>query len=243
VRRLLPPLARTGLANVRAVIAPHAGYGCSGMIAGTALRALAGVNQKEPVVYMLGPAHYKPISGIGLSSAHAFATPLGNVPVATERMAELRALGAHYAIDDVAHKDEHCLEVQLPFLQIVLGDGFRVVPLLFGESSAPERVATDLSRLLRARPDDLLVVSSDLSHYHPYQEAVIIDNALLKHIALGDTAAVNAGEACGALPILCLMSIARRLGWTPHLLAYANSGDTCGSQREVVGYGAVAYTG
>jgi AmmeMemoRadiSam system protein B len=86
------------------------------------------------------------------------------------------------------------------------------------------------------------MATTDLSHYHSYQDAIILDHAFLKALATGDLAAANAGEACGLLPILCLMHIAQRLNWRPHLLAYANSGDTCGSRREVVGYGAVAYT-
>jgi AmmeMemoRadiSam system protein B len=103
-------------------------------------------------------------------------------------------------------------------------------------------VAGDLCRLLEGRPDDLIMATTDLSHYHPYQDAIILDHAFLKALATGDLAAANAGEACGLLPVLCLMHIAQRLDWRPHLLAYANSGDTCGSRREVVGYGAVAYT-
>lgn len=242
MRRLLRPNGRPPLANVRALIAPHAGYACSGEVAAAAFRQITGLAVKERVVYMMGPGHWKAFAGVALCSAQAFATPLGQMPVATERVAELIALGRRYVVDDAAHKDEHCLEVELPFLQMAWENRLRIVPMLFGEASAPEKVAADLAELLRRRPDDFVVVSSDLSHYHPYQDAVNIDHALLKALAQGNTAAVNAGEACGALPIVCLMTIAHHLGWKPHLLAYGNSGDTCGSPREVVGYGAVAYT-
>jgi len=232
---------RKALTGVCALIAPHAGYACSGIVAGASFRALTSLPRAERVVYLLGPAHWKAVHGVGLSSATAFATPLGEVAVATERVAHLSGLGERYRIDDAAHAPEHCLEVELPFLQVTLGT-FRCVPMLFDDAAKPERVAADLLPLLAAHPEDLVVVSSDLSHYHPYQEAVNADNGFLKAVALGDMAAANGGEACGLLPILCLMSIAEQLDWKAHLLAYANSGDTCGSRREVVGYGGVAYT-
>jgi AmmeMemoRadiSam system protein B len=243
VRRLLSAAQPPPIGPVRALIAPHAGYACSGEVAAAAYRALRGlpvVPQRS--VYLLGPAHWKAVHGIGLTTAAAWQTPLGPVPVAAEQVSQLAAAGGRYHGDDAAHAPEHCLEVQLPFLQAVV-PGFAIVPLLFDDAADPEHVAGDLCRLLAERPDDLLVVSTDLSHYHPYQDAIILDHALLKALATGDMAAANAGEACGLLPVLCLMHVAQQFGWQPHLLAYLNSGDTCGSQREVVGYGAVAYTG
>jgi AmmeMemoRadiSam system protein B len=227
---------------VRALVAPHAGYVCSGEVAAAAYQTLGGLpSVPGRTVYLLGPAHWKAVNGVGLSSAAAWQTPLGEVPLATAEIRGLAAEGGHYHHDDAAHAPEHCLEVQLPFLQAVL-PGFAIVPLLFDDMANPEQVAADLCRLLAARPADLLVVSTDLSHYHPYQDAIILDHALLKAVALGDLAGANAGEACGLLPLLCLMHVAQHFGWQPHLLAYLNSGDTCGARREVVGYGAVAYT-
>jgi AmmeMemoRadiSam system protein B len=192
-------------------------------------------------VYLLGPAHWRPVDGVGLPRATAFATPLGTTPVDIARVEGLLRLGGHYRLNEAAHLPEHGLEVQLPFLQVVLG-AFTIAPLLCDDGADPERLAADLTALLADRPDDLLVVSSDLSHYHTYQEAIILDHSLLKAVATGDLTAANGGEACGLLPILCLMRLAQHFGWTPHLCAYANSGDTCGSKREVVGYGAVVYT-
>jgi AmmeMemoRadiSam system protein B len=240
VRRRLSMAGRPVLQGVRAVIAPHAGYVCSGDVAGASFRALSTLPHSDRVVYLLGPAHWKVVHGVALSSAAAFATPLGDVAVAAERVAALAAMGPHYRFDDAAHAPEHCLEVELPFLQVVLG-AFRIVPMLFDDVAEPARIAANLTPLLLAHPEDIVVVSSDLSHYHPYQDAVNADNGFLKAVAMGDLAAANRGEACGVLPILCLMYVAEQLGWRPHLLAYANSGDTCGSRREVVGYGAVAY--
>lgn len=241
VRRHMNQAQDVRLHTVRAVIVPHAGYLCSGSIAGAAFRTLAQAEAPDRVVYVLGPAHWQPVHGVGLSRAAAFATPLGPVPLAHDRIDWLLTQGGQYRVAEEAHTPEHAIEVELPFLQTVLGP-FQLVPMLFDDHAEPETVADDLCTLLADRPHDLIVVSSDLSHYHAYQEAVILDHAFLKALAMQDMAAANGGEACGLLPILALMRMAARLHWTPHLLAYANSGDTCGSRREVVGYGAVAYT-
>lgn len=257
VQRLLAAARPIAAGNVRGVIAPHAGYVCSGEVAAAAFRELmaepgetpalqgAGetpaVQEGAPTVYLLGPAHWRPVDGVGLPRATVFTTPLGQTPINTERVAHLLHLGGQYRLNEAAHLPEHGLEVQLPFLQTALG-AFAIVPMLFDDGADPERVAADLIPLLAEHPGDLIVVSSDLSHYHSYQDAIILDHSLLKAVATGDLAAANAGEACGLLPILCLMRVAQHFGWTPHLCAYANSGDTCGSRREVVGYGAVAYS-
>jgi MEMO1 family protein len=250
VKRLLAGGSPRRFGRVRALVAPHAGYACSGEVAAAAYRALAASmppaqpgteTGAQPTVYLLGPAHWKAVHGVGLSGAAIFATPLGQVPVATDRLHQLAALEGQYRVDDAAHAPEHCLEVHLPFLQTVLA-GPRIVPMLLDDGAAPEQLAGDLCTLLEGSPDDLVVVSSDLSHYHPYQEAIILDHGFLKALATHDMAAANACEACGLLPVLCLMHMAQHFGWQPHLLAYANSGDTCGSRREVVGYGAIAYT-
>lgn len=237
---------------VAGLIVPHAGYICSGEVAAAAYRTLrpaasaqrrtAGESaERLPVVYLLGPAHWRPVDGVGLPRATQFATPLGTVDVAAEPLAHLLRLGGQYRLNEAAHLPEHGLEVQLPFLQATLG-AFTIVPMLFDDGADPEQTAVDLTALLEGHPEDIVVVSSDLSHYHSYQDAIILDNGLLKAIAGGDLNAANGSEACGLLPILCLMRIAHNFGWTPHLCAYANSGDTCGSKREVVGYGAVCYT-
>jgi AmmeMemoRadiSam system protein B len=248
VGRLLAAARPCPTARVRGLIAPHAGYACSGEVAAAAYRALqqradetSALQAEVRTVYLLGPAHWRPVDGVGLPRATAFATPLGTVPVDVERVAHLLHLGGQYRLNEAAHLPEHGLEVQLPFLQAALGE-FAIVPLLFDDGADPERTAADLVALLAERPHDLVVVSSDLSHYHTYQDAIILDHSLLKAVATGDLLAANAGEACGLLPILCLMRIAEHFGWTPHLCAYANSGDTCGPKREVVGYGAVAYS-
>lgn len=246
VQRLLAAVQPAHLGRVRALIAPHAGYACSGAVAAAAYRTLEpgapAVSTRLPVVYMLGPAHWRPVDGVGLPRSTSFATPLGTVEVASDRVAHLLHLGGQYRLNEAAHVPEHALEVQLPFLQMTLG-GFAIVPMLFDDGADPERMAIDLAAMLEGHTDDLVVVSSDLSHYQSYQQAIILDHSLLKAVATGNLAEANNGEACGLLPILCLMRVAQHFGWKPHLRAYANSGDTCGSQREVVGYGAVVFTG
>lgn len=224
---------------VRAVIAPHAGYIYSGPVAGYSFRALPDLTGRT--VYLLGPAHYVPVHGVAAGTFRAMRTPLGEAPVATDRVADLVAAGGPMHYNDEAHEPEHSLEVEVPFLQ-VRGDGnFRLVPLLFGTVD-PDRVAAALAAHLAADASALVVVSSDLSHYHPYDTARRLDTAFLKAVVAGDVVAVHQGEACGLLPILTLMLLAERLGWQPHLLDYRNSGDTAGDRRRVVGYGAVAYT-
>lgn len=224
---------------VRGLIVPHAGYPCSGAVAAHAYRTLLGWGMPRPPVYLMGPAHWLPVPGVGLSSADSFLTPLGLAPVMRRRVAHLLKMGGQYVVADTAHRPEHCLEVQLPFLQVVLGR-FQIVPLLFGWGAGPAQVADDLSELLQEEPG-LLIASSDLSHGLPYVQAMEADRGLLAAVVAGDLAGASRGEACGLLPILTLMQVARRYGWTPHLLDYRTSGDTCSGKASVIGYGALVY--
>jgi AmmeMemoRadiSam system protein B len=224
----------------RAVIAPHAGYVCSGIVAGAGFQALSARPQAEHTVYLMGPAHWLPVYGVGLSSASAFTTPLGAVSVHAEQVRALAARGRPYSLSDAAHAPEHCLEVELPFLQTAL-PGCRIVPMLFDDGAQPERIAADLGERLASDPHSIVVVSSDLSHYQPYAQAQKVDRTFLDAVASGDVATAAKGQACGLQPILCLMILARQLGWTAHVLDYRNSGDTCGPRSEVVGYGSVIF--
>ncbi len=227
------------LEKVRAVIAPHAGYVYSGTTAGYAFKALKKLSGDIHTVFLLGPAHRVPVNGVALGNYSAFRTPLGDVPVAVDRVAEMLNSASIYTGAPGAHKSEHCLEVQLPFLQVSLGD-FRLVPMLYGQVE-PEAVTDDL--VDRLTEDDLVVVSSDLSHFHSYDEARKLDQAFLDALLEGDEAGIRRGEACGRAPVMTLVQISQRLGWDPHLLDYRNSGNTSGERSRVVGYGSVAYTG
>ncbi len=229
------------LGTVRAVIAPHAGYAYSGPTAGFAFKALASLAPQasgERTVFLLGPAHRVYFRGVALGQYSAFRTPLGDAPIAVERVADMLARSQLYTRDARAHVPEHCLEVEVPFLQVMLS-GWQLVPMLFGEVD-PRQVGEELAAHIGE--DDLIVVSSDLSHFLSYDAAQKIDRALLKALLDGDEASVLGGEACGGAPVVTLMDIARRKGWTPHLLDYRNSGDTAGDKRRVVGYASVAYT-
>ena len=231
----VPPRLR-----VRALIAPHAGYVCSGSVAAHSFKTLLDVAGTVRTVYLLGPAHWLSVHGVGLSGADSFLTPLGLAPIAAAQVRQLLQLGGRYRIADASHEVEHALAVELPFLQVALAR-FRVVPMLLDAEADPEQVARDLS-LMVGDATNLIVVSSDLSHGYAFDEAVRLDRALLAADVAGDVAAVSRGQACGLLPILCLMHLARHFGWTPHLLDYRNSGDTCGPQSKVIGYGALAYS-
>jgi AmmeMemoRadiSam system protein B len=225
----------------RALIVPHAGYIYSGPIAGYGYRALRELPPGSYTVLLLGPAHRAAVWGVAVGAFTAFRTPLGQVPVSQELVEQLLRQGKPFIRDLQAHLPEHSLEVQLPFLQSVMGDSVRLVPLLFGEVD-PELVAAALTPLVQEDPSLLLVISSDLSHYYPYEVARKMDTALLSAVERGAAEEVAKGEACGMLPILTLMAIARQLGWRAHILDYRNSGDTAGDRARVVGYGAVAYT-
>jgi len=227
------------LGAVRAVIAPHAGYVYSGPVAGYAFKALSTLPARNWTVFLLGPAHRVGFNGVALGGYSAFRTPLGDVPVATDRVADMLVRSRLYTRAPEAHAMEHCLEVEVPFLQVVLPGGFRLVPMLFGNVQ-PLQVAEDL--VDHVGEDDLIVVSSDLSHYYPYAVAQEMDHSLLEALLAGDQMGVLRGEACGRAPVAALMEIARRKQWKPHLLDYRNSGDTAGDKRQVVGYASVAYT-
>ncbi len=240
VRRFMCEASPSPWGAPRALIAPHAGYVCSGIVAGAGFRALSVAAQAKHTVYLMGPAHWLPVYGVGLSSASAFTTPLGAVPVLTEQVRALAGRGRPYSLTDAAHAPEHCLEVELPFIQTAL-PGCRIVPMLFDDAAKPEQIAADLGEWLASDPHSIIVVSSDLSHYLPYAQAQQADRSFLDAVAAGDVAAAAKGQACGLQPILCLMAIARQLGWTAHVLDYRNSGDTCGPRNEVVGYGSVIF--
>jgi MEMO1 family protein len=221
----------------KAVLVPHAGYVYSGPVAAPAYRRLAAGRGRIRRVVLLGPVHRVPIRGLALPAADAFATPLGTVPVDTD--AASRALDLpHVHRSESAHALEHSLEVQLPFLQTVLDD-FHIVPFAVGDATA-EEVAAVIDRLWGG-DETLIVVSSDLSHYHPYAAARQIDRGTAAAILALDST-LDHEQACGATPINGFALCARRRGLSPELIDLRNSGDTAGDKSRVVGYAAVAYT-
>ena len=229
----------------RALIVPHAGYQYSGLIAANGFRQLQGHTYDRVVV--VGFTHRTQFEGSSVDTREAYQTPLGEIPIDQEAVAFLQQQPGVRHVEEVHESDEHSLEVELPFLQVTL-DRFRLVPILMGGAGMEDatRLAEALAGLSRLG-DYLFVFSTDLSHYHPYDEATHIDEATVNAMvfetpqALSRLFARGDVEACGRGPILTSLLLAKKLGYLKReLLYYANSGDTAGDPSSVVGYAAVA---
>jgi AmmeMemoRadiSam system protein B len=216
----------------KALVAPHAGYVYSGAIAATAYARIAAAHDRIERVVLLGPAHRVWLEGVAASGYGAWRTPLGDVAID-------RPLNV--PVDDLAHADEHSLEVHVPFLQTVLGDGFTLVPLVVGHAS-PHHVAALLDDLWGG-DETLVVVSTDLSHYHDHATATDLDRATAARIVTRDYEGIGDHDACGAYPLRGLLFAATQRGLDVELLDLRNSGDTAGPPDRVVGYGAFAVSG
>ncbi|MCM8611373.1 AmmeMemoRadiSam system protein B [Accumulibacter sp.] len=223
--------------RVKAIIAPHAGYVYSGPIAASVYAPLAELAADIRRVVVLGPTHRVAVNGLALPAAGAFATPLGVVAVDQQAVAAIAHL-PQVVVSDAAHAAEHSLEVQLPFLQTVLGD-FALLPLAVGRAS-PAEVA-EVLECLWGGDETLIVISSDLSHYLPYQTARATDGETARHIVALD-AHLDHQQACGATPVNGLLLAARRHGLRAQLIDLRNSGDTAGDRSRVVGYGAFSFS-
>ncbi|MCS7304857.1 MAG: AmmeMemoRadiSam system protein B [Thermoguttaceae bacterium] len=243
--------------KLRGLICPHAGYEYSGPVAAVAYGQVRGRQIRTVVV--MAPSHTAQFQGASIPEVEAYRTPLGLVPLSPKAVQmrrqppfstktkakvirpafwrqapkELPPFG-----QEDEHTFEHSLEVQLPFLQRVLKE-FQLVPIVFGQVD-PKQVAETLDKYLDEQT--LVVASSDLSHYHPYETAVDLDRTCLEAIRRMDLDWASDQEACGIGPILTLMHLAKKRGWVPKVLDYRNSGDITGERdRGVVGYAAVAF--
>ena len=231
----LAAASATGAAP-KALIVPHAGYIYSGPVAASAYALLKPLRGTIRRVVLLGPAHRVALTGLALPSSDFFATPFGNVPFDKEAAALIRVL-PQVQVMDAAHAREHSLEVHLPFLQEVLGE-FSLIPLVVGDASA-EEVGEVLERLWGGT-ETLVVISSDLSHYHDYQTARRMDAATARAIETLRFEDLGYDNACGRVPVSGLLYVARRRGLAVRTLDLRNSGDTAGPRDQVVGYGAWA---
>jgi AmmeMemoRadiSam system protein B len=221
----------------KALIAPHAGYVYSGPVAASVYARLSPVRARIERVVLLGPSHRMPLPGLAASGADVFLTPLGEVPV--DRQAVERILRfPQVKLLEAAHEGEHSLEVQLPFLQRVL-ERFSLVPLSVGDAT-PEEVDAVLEELWGG-PETLIVVSSDLSHYHDYDTARKLDAQTTRSIEALDPVGLGPDSACGRVPARGLLLAARRHGLSVETVDLRNSGDTAGPRHEVVGYGAYVF--
>ncbi len=221
----------------KAIIAPHAGYVYSGPIAASAYARLRQGRGRIRRVVLFGPSHRVGFRGLAVSGAHGFATPLGDIPVDRQACEELKTLPFVRELDQ-AHAQEHSLEVHLPFLQVVL-DSFSLVPVVVGDA-APEEVCAVLEKLWGG-DETLIVISSDLSHYHEYATARRMDAATSRAIESLRPEDIGFEDACGRLPISGLLLAARRRGLSAKTIDLRNSGDTAGSKDSVVGYGAYVF--
>jgi MEMO1 family protein len=221
----------------KAVIAPHAGYIYSGPIAASAYALWLPVRQSVRRAVLLGPSHYVGFKGLAASSAEEFATPLGLVPVDVEGVRLACTLPQVQMLDD-AHSMEHALEVQLPFLQVVLEE-FKIVPLVVGMARA-EEIAAVLD-LFWGDSQTRFVISSDLSHYLDWGEARMLDEQTAEAIERLDGNGIAENQACGRLAIRGLLQAAARRGLRARTVDLRNSGDTAGPKQRVVGYGAFAF--
>jgi len=221
----------------KAIIAPHAGYIYSGPVAASVYARLRPLRGRIQRVVLLGPSHRVGFEGLALSSADFFRTPLGDIPLDASARQQLATLPQVRVMDE-AHLMEHSLEVHLPFLQEVLGE-FSLVPLVVGEASA-EEVDAVLERLWGG-PETLVVVSSDLSHYHSYDQAREMDRDTSQAIETLRYRDLGYDDACGRNPVRGLLLAAGRHGLGGHTVDLRNSGDTAGPRDRVVGYGAYLF--
>ncbi len=228
----------TDAAVPKALVVPHAGYVYSGAIAASAYARIMPARSTIRRVVLLGPSHRAYVRGLAVPSVDAFLTPLGAVPIdASGRDVALELPGVR--VDDRAHADEHSLEVQLPFLQSVLDD-FTLLPFSVGDAT-PDEVAAVLEACWGG-PETLVVISTDLSHYHRYDEATRLDARTAAAIVACRPGAIDDHDACGAYPLRGLLQVVAEYGYSVEQLDLRNSGDTAGDHHRVVGYGAFAVT-
>lgn len=236
-RLLADAKAPTGDAPTpEAVIVPHAGYVYSGPVAATAYALLRPVAERIRRVVLLGPAHFVPLGGMAVPSADTWRTPLGDALVDPELRDAAARCGAE--IDDRPHEPEHSLEVQLPFLQRLVGPGLAVLPVAVGVAS-PVEVA-DLIAALWDGPDTLVLASTDLSHYHDHETARRLDRRTADAVLARDPSAIGPEDACGVYALRGIVEHARRTDLDVRVLDLRTSADTAGDPRQVVGYGAFA---
>ncbi len=218
------------------IIVPHAGYVYSGTVAGRAYSRLLAFPDKFRKILLMGPSHHLPFKGLSVPTYRGFRTPLGLVPLDTSGVARLVEEFPRVFYSDAAHMKEHSLEVQLPFLQKIIPE-FSIIPVTVGDSP-PGDVALLISTVLSDRQDTLVVISTDLSHYHSYETACILDKTTAGIIETFSYHMLNPGAACGFHSLRGCLKFAGENGLKIERLALANSGDTAGPRDQVVGYGA-----
>jgi hypothetical protein len=222
-----------------ALIVPHAGTIYSGPVAASAYARLVPLAAAVRRVVAFGPVHRVPVHGAAVPAAEAWATPLGEVSIDARLRGRAVARGA--VVDDRPHAPEHALEVQLPFLQRVLGDAFTFLPVAVSEITA--RAAADLIGEFLGEKGTLVLVSTDLSHYHDLETARRLDRTTADAVLAREPENLSGEDACGYYPLRGLVELARRESLPVRLLDLRTSGDTAGDPASVVGYGAFEVLG
>ena len=226
----------TNIHHPRAIVAPHAGYIYSGAVAASAYSTIKDANFSR--ILLLGPTHRVPFSGLALSRANFFKTPLGNVSVDTIAVNKLHS-NPEFDFNDAAHMHEHSLETQLPFLQKIANKDFTIIPILISDTNYVG-AANALAEIIDDN-DTITVVSSDLSHFHTYNDAIELDLRTNDKILALEDLPLCGKEACGCHAINIILEVARQRSWKVSRLDMKNSGDTFGSKDSVVGYGAYCF--
>ena len=220
----------------KAVVVPHAGLQYSGPIAASAYLRLAPGESDIRRVVLLGPSHRIPFRGLAVPTVDAFATPLGTIPIDDDLRRSVLELDG-VILDDTPHRLEHSLEVQLPFLQTMLGD-VTLLPIVVGDATT-EEVARVIDWCWGGE-ETVIVISTDLSHYHDYDRAILLDRATASEIVAANPSGISDTDACGSRPLRGMLAVARERGLSVERLDLRNSGDTAGDRERVVGYGAFA---
>lgn len=220
----------------KAYIVPHAGYQYSGEVAGEVYSKLAARSQTIRRVVLLGPCHRVWIRGLAVPSSDKFSTPLGEIELDSQSLVKISQF-PQVQISDVAHKEEHSLEVQLPFIQRAL-DKVKLVPIAVGDTSVDE--VSQVIEALWGEDDTIFLISSDLSHFHDYDTALETDKITTALIENFDYKLMDHEMACGSTPIQGFLKIAKKKSMRVKTLRQCNSGDTAGNKNSVVGYAAYA---
>jgi len=228
--------------KLKALIVPHAGYAYSGPVAAHAYRLLQKTRFRR--VILIGPSHRLGFAGVSVNLQPGYETPLGIVPVDRKLARKILNTGPNTRWLRKAHSGEHSLEIQLPFLQTVLPN-FKIVPIIMGQQDPDtcSNLSKTICQVLSDAEDTLLIASSDLSHFHPYNQAKALDQIFIDHVRMFDPQGLSKDllqgkcEACGGGPVITILLAARDLGADKtSILSYANSGDVTGNHRSVVGY-------
>lgn len=237
VQRYLKQVNAENESCPKAIVVPHAGYIYSGPVAASAYKQIIPFKDVIKRVVLIGPSHRVAFHGLAVPESEIFKTPLGDIIIDQQAIKTLAGL-SQVVVSDLAHQDEHSLEVQLPFLQEILPE-FTLIPIVVGD--ADRQLVAEVIKPFMGDEHTLIVISTDLSHYHEYYDAKKRDRDTSDAIENLKPDLINYDDACGRNGLLGMMTVAKEAGLKAELLDLRNSGDTAGDKSRVVGYGAYAF--